>query len=186
MVDYNFFAGYEVKKTKMSPGLRLVTLLFIASIIGITGYVAFNYITIAANEARLITLSLEIEQIRQTDDISRIEEKQALLTEIENTVTLLEAARDSVGTNQFLNENTLAVIIDVMPSDTTLTNYSLSGNELTISGSGANRPAVAELEKNWRAVDFVDDIFIGGLSGGEDDTISFTMNITLGGGSNED
>ena len=184
MVDYNFFENYQIKKVKKSPGLRLFTFFFFAAIIAMVGFVAFNYMTMSANVLRSIALEAQIETLKQTDDISRIETKQALLQEILETKELIESVHAELDHNSLINENTLAVIVDVMPSDTTLTSYSLSENNMTVTGFGASRPAVAELEKNWRAIDFVEEVFIGALTM-EDGNISFSIEITLGGDNHE-
>ena len=184
MVDYNFFENYQIKKVKKSPGMRLFTLIFFLVMISMAGFVMFNYMTMSANVLRSIALETRIESLRQTDDINRIEIKQALLKEIQETKAIIESVQTGLNNDSNINEDTLAVIVDVMPSDTTLRSYVLSENSITITGTGASRPAVAELEKNWREINFVDEVFIGSLSI-EEGNVSFSIDITLGGDQNE-
>jgi len=94
--------------------------------------------------------------------------------DIVTTLTLQLSKTDAVQTGLLID------IASTIPVDTNISNLTINGNAISIQGTAVVRESVAQLQHNLKNLDFVESVYVPGISGspGEDATnYSFTVNI---------
>ncbi len=186
MTDYNFFDGYVVKKKKSSVGVRLVNIFFMLFMILLIGYIAFNYYIISSQKSELSDLEQKITEIRATDDIARITEKQELLQQLLEIVADMEVAGDDIQHSSIISEDLLLTIADAMPSDLRINHLSINHINVSLSGESLSKPAIAEFEYNLRQFDSFQNVFVSGINRDTDRAYTFGLSFDVGGDIDED
>lgn len=185
MVDYNFFEGYKTKKKTRSSAVRVVNVIFLVFMISLASYTGWNYWQIGEQLQVLAKLDQDIEEILATEDISRINSKQALLEELTQIVEAMEAAGDNITQSSIIDENLLVTIADALPSDLRLSSMTISANSVTINGEGMSKPAIAEFEYNLKQISSFSSIFISNIQKSSDESYSFGLTFKVGGDDRE-
>lgn len=194
MNDFNFFSDYKVKKVPRTKSSKIVNILFLLTLISIAGYISYNYYVMTNIQNEMGAIDNELMEMKASKDLVRVTKKQDLLKSLSATVAALEAAGKDIELSSLISENLLAVLVDTMPSDVSLTSFAVSDNVLSLSGVAMSKPAIAEYEYNLRNSNLVETIFLnrissnaeeGALEAPEDERYTFTMNLTIGGESDE-
>lgn len=185
MVDYNFFEGYKLKRAKNTAGIRLFNVFFLVSLMALATYIGFNYYRINLQNQELSQLEVKLFEIKRTEDITRITEKQNLLVELTQIVDAMEVAGDDINKSSRIDEDLIVTIADALPSDVRINSLSIAADGITISGEGMSKPAIAEFEYNLRKVPSFSSVFINSIERSEEENFIFSVALTIGGDSDE-
>lgn len=178
MIDYNFFENYEVKKVKKSPSIQVAMFLYIIVLLIAVAFIGRNYIVLVEKQTKSDLLSAELLQLKSYDSIARILEKQTLEIKLKGIVRNLDAAHEGLMNNGSVNENMIALLVDAMPKDVELSEFSIADNQILANGLADSKPAIAEFEYNLREMSAVENVSIGSIRR-EDDSFSFDISIGL-------
>lgn len=186
MVDYNFFEGYKLKRAKSTVGSRLFNAFFLLTLIVLAAYIGFNYYQINLQKQELSQLEVDLLEIKSTDDITRINEKQSLLAELTRIVDAMEAAGDDINKSSKIDEDLLVTLADALPSDVRINSLAIADDGISMAGDGMSKPAIAEFEYNLRNVPSFTGVFISDIQRDEEESFTFSVALTIGGDSDED
>lgn len=178
MRDLNFFEpSIDKKQFKLNKLVLLYALLFIV-IMGLSIFAGMNQIQINALEKEVNSLS---EVANNPETVKRVSEIQAFADEtaqfrqeVENIRILDEniQARDVIG------EDILEQINVKLPEGVFLTNLSISGRTISISGFGEDRYSIAEFSKGLEELPSTSSVFVSNISAVES-YYSFNLDLQL-------
>jgi len=144
----------------------------------------FYYLEYSIN---MYTLNNEIAYYNSIIDNPVYQSRYREVRELERKTNVLRDYKDIVTTLTLQLSKTDAVqtglLIDIastIPVDTNISNLTINGNAISIQGTAVVRESVAQLQHNLKNLDFVESVYVPGISGspGEDATnYSFTVNI---------
>jgi type IV pilus assembly protein PilM len=130
-------------------------------------------------------------QIKYYDGIINNEiyqQKYRDVSELENKINILQQYKDNltVMKNQLTREDLvhsdlLHDISSTIPVDIDVDNLAISGNTIQLQGSSMLRESIAQLEKNLKALEFVDTLHIPSITAqtSEVSNYSFTISLSL-------
>jgi Tfp pilus assembly protein PilN len=156
-------------------------------IIGLIALAAVFYFL--STMSRINTLKSEIAQAdsilenevyrKKLDEIEELKSKISVLEEYKNNLAILNTG---IQRQDFVEVYILNSIADNTPVDVELSNISINNQNITFNATSGSRPSAAQLEKNLKALDFIESVHIPGITKnteGEVDTFSFSVNCSV-------
>jgi len=175
--DMNFFSQSQgIKKEAKDKRIYIYSL---------AGFVAVVIIgTLAWNSINLYLTGKEIDdynnKLQATDVQQKLTEfkdttnKTSILNKYEQDLQIIAKAVDSkdVVTTKLLNE-----LSSTLPTEVSFNSISISNKEITMQAKSSNRTSIGEIEHNLKKLAFIQDVYIGGISG--DTEYTFDLKCTL-------
>lgn len=178
MRDLNFFEPYiDKKQFKFDRLVLLYGLLFIV-ILGLIIFAGVNKFEINALEKEVKTLSEvanDPETVKRVTAIKAFEDETSQFREEVENIRILDKniqARDVIG------EDILEQINTKLPNGVFLTNISISGRTISISGFGEDRYSIAEFTKGLEELPTIYSTFVSNISAVES-YYSFNIDVEL-------
>lgn len=185
MHDYNFFESYRMKKQNKGGSsntfVTLAFLLFFVTLIGIFGY---TYYKVDKIDQEILTLNNTIAKTENQELLKRLEDKKALLGQVQVMATDLQAAAQTLDTGNPINQKLLDDIVASLPADAQLVDISYNQDSVALNGKAALRSAIAEYERSLRQVVTANSISVSNITFAEG-VYSFGMTISFGGEADE-
>ncbi len=184
MYDYNYFESYTSRKKGKAGSngkIVLVFVLFFLAVGCITGYTYYKK-TDLLKEIHVLEKQLETEDNKAV--IQSIQDKQALLVQVQqikNDITNAPIALDEVNN---INKELIEAIVNALPSDAQIIDITFDEQTINMNGKAALRSAVAEFEHNLRLALVIPEIKVRTISFDENE-YTFDLEIAYGGDENE-
>ncbi|MGL4338361.1 MAG: PilN domain-containing protein [Turicibacter sp.] len=182
MRDINFFSEYQGKEKEQNN--TLVYVLIGAIIL----FVAYTYVMnafkinsieneITALETKLTSPEL-VEQVKLSEEVNK---KLEILYTVDQGLTEVINAVDG---RDIVSVDILNKLSSTLPSDVSFKSLTITNGSITIQAVSKSRTAIGEVQHNLKALDIIDDVYIGGISGmgGLEDEFTFDLRCVLKGG----
>lgn len=178
MRDLNFFEPFlDKKQLKFNKMIFLYILLF-AVVIGLGAWGAYNQVQINALEKEVASLNAvanDPQTVQKVEEVKAFEdETERFKSEVDNIRSLDQSiqARDVIG------EDLLYDINSRLPQGVFLTNMSINGRDIQLTGYAEDQYSIAEFGKGLEKLPDAQEIFISNISAIES-YYRFGMNLTL-------
>jgi len=192
MQDYNFFAPFLRGRKKPENKTISWGVIGILVLVGAIAWPAYNFVQLRILDSRIegmqqdLISSPDYPKMEQVDALlSRLQEQRVLLSSLDQTAEQIEQI-------QGVDEQLLFSISVATPMDITLQSLDVNQGVISIQGTAASKPAVAEYEYNLRELGLFERIFVPVISdqtteGEEQDqeqpgAWQFNMDLQLEGG----
>ena len=175
MQDYNFFEPFEKGRKKPERSQVSWAKIGILILVGVLVWPGINFV-------QLMLLNNQIEEMEQTlltspdyPRIAEVDRKLVQLADEQRLLSQMEEAGRMIDGKEVIDEQLLFTITSAMPPDTTLSNMSISGREISMQGEAGSKPAIAELEFNLRNTGQFESIFVPSIT--EDEEAGWVFNL---------
>lgn len=175
--DMNFFSPLQGMKKEAKDKK-----IYIYSVFGFLAVVIIG--TLAWNSINLYLTGKEIDdykaKLQATDVQQKLNEfkdttsKIDSLNKYEQELQVIAKAVDSkdVVTTKLLNE-----LSSTLPTEVSFDSISISNKVITMQAKSSNRTAIGEIEHNLKKLNFIQDVYVGGIAG--DTEYTFDLKCTL-------
>ena len=164
MRDLNFFEPFiEKRQFKFDKMILLYLILFVV-LIGLVVTAGLNQIKISSLNKDVKALNVvagDPEINKKVDDIKVFEEETAQFKEEVDRIIALD---QSIQARDVIGENLLKEINSKLPQGVFLSNMSVSGWQVQISGFAEDKYSIAEFGKGLTELPMVNDVFISNIS----------------------
>jgi type IV pilus assembly protein PilN len=175
--DMNFFSASQgIKKDAEDKKIYIYSLASFLAVV-IIGTLAWNssnlYLTgkeIEDYNAKLQATELQ-QKLKEFKDTTN---KTDSLNKYEGELKVIAEAVDSkdVVTTKLLNE-----LSSTLPTEVSFDSISITNKVITMQAKSSNRTAIGEIEHNLKKLDFIQDVYVGGIAG--DTEYTFDLKCTL-------
>lgn len=175
--DMNFFSPFQGMKKEAKDKK-----IYIYSVVGLLAVVIIG--TLAWNSINLYLTGKEIDdyksKLQATDVQQKLNEfkdttsKTDSLNKYEQELQVIAKAVDSkdVVTTKLLNE-----LSSTLPTEVSFDSISISNKVITMQAKSSNRTSIGEIEHNLKKLNFIQDVYVGGIAG--DTEYTFDLKCTL-------
>ncbi len=164
MKDFNFFSEYVYVKSNFRMSNLILPLIYLVMFL----VMGFFFYTMEKDENDLQTVSDENKAFIESAEYRNMIEKNGKLTgELEIMVATgleLEIFESLIPYSYRVTEELLLDILHSIPRNVAFISYDISSLGISASVVSSGYPYIAELEKNLRELDYVEDVFIDGIS----------------------
>ncbi|WP_312833134.1 PilN domain-containing protein [Sedimentibacter saalensis] len=180
MSDLNFFEPYiEKREFKYNRMVLLYTLLALC-IAGVAAKGAYN-------QFQIFMLQGQVQGKREVAEDPKTVKKYNEIKELENEMSVFKEEVDkiieldkNIAKTDIVSEDLISEVKSKMPADLFMTNFSLSGREMQISGVAKDSYSIAEFSKSLKSVKDVESVFVSNINNNkEEGNYSFVLNTTF-------
>jgi len=180
MSDLNFFEPYIEKREFKFNRMVLLNTLLILCIAGVAAKGVYN-------QFHIIMLQGQVEGKREVSEDPKTVEKYNEIKELENEMSVFKEEVDkiikmdkNIAKTDIVSEELITEIKSKMPADLFMTNFSVSGREMQISGVAKDSYSIAEFSKSLKLVKDVESVFLSNINNNkEEGNYSFVLNTTF-------
>lgn len=180
MSDLNFFEPYIEKREFKFNRMVLLYTLFALCIAGIAAKGAYN-------QFHIFMLQGQVEGKREVAEDPKTVKKYNEIKELENEMSVFKEEVDkiieldkNIAKNDIVSEDLISEVKSKMPADLFMTNFSVSGREMQISGVAKDSYSIAEFSKSLKSVKDVESVFVSNINNNkEEGNYSFVLNTTF-------
>ncbi len=152
MSDLNFFEPYIEKREFKFNRMVLLYTLFALCIAGIAAKGAYN-------QFHIFMLQGQVDGKREVAEDPKTVKKYNEIKELENEMSVFKEEVDkivkldkNIAKNDIVSEDLVSEIKSKMPADLFMTNFSVSGREMQISGVAKDSYSIAEFSKSLKLI----------------------------------
>lgn len=184
MRDYNFFEPYvdRGKKSSTSTSNTNYPLLIGLLIVLLAALPVYNLVQSMLMDRQIETLEASV---LNDPDYPLLAEADMMRAGIEDGKVRLETLKkmDTVLTSmEWLDEPFLFSLMSTVPKDLEIKNMAIQqGQQIQISGSATNKPAIAELEYNLRNTERFTNLLVRSINNTETGFYDFMMTLQVKG-----
>lgn len=180
MSDLNFFEPYiEKRELKFNRMILLYSLLVIC-LAGVVGKGAYN-------QLQIVMLQGQVEGKRDVAEDPTTVEKYNEIKQLENEMVVFKEEVDrivemdkSIAKTDIVSSDLMSEIKSKMPVDLFLTNFSVTGREMQISGVSKDSNSIAEFSKGLKTVKDVESVFVSSITNNkEESNYNFVLTTTF-------
>lgn len=180
MSDLNFFEPYiEKREFKFNRMVLLYTLLALC-LAGIAGKGVYN-------QFQIFMLQGQVEGKRELAEDPKKVKKYNEIKELENEMVVFKEEVDkiiemdkNIAETDIVNSVLISDIKSKMPADLFLTNFSVNGRDMQISGIAKDSNSIAEFSKGLKSVKDVESVFVSSINNNkEEGNYNFILNTTF-------
>ncbi len=180
MSDLNFFEPYiEKRELKFNRMILLYSLLVIC-LAGVVGKGAYN-------QLQIVMLQGQVEGKRDVAEDPTTVEKYNEIKQLENEMVVFKEEVDrivemdkSIAKTDIVSSDLMSEIKSKMPADLFLTNFSVTGREMQISGVSKDSNSIAEFSKGLKTVKDVEYVFVSSITNNkEESNYNFVLTTTF-------
>lgn len=180
MSDLNFFEPYiEKRELKFNRMILLYSLLVIC-LAGVVGKGAYN-------QLQIVMLQGQVEGKRDMAEDPTTVEKYNEIKQLENEMVVFKEEVDrivemdkSIAKTDIVSSDLMSEIKSKMPADLFLTNFSVTGREMQISGVSKDSNSIAEFSKGLKTVKDVESVFVSSITNNkEESNYNFVLTTTF-------
>lgn len=180
MSDLNFFEPYiEKRELKFNRMILLYSLLVIC-LAGVVGKGAYN-------QLQIVMLQGQVEGKRDMAEDPTTVEKYNEIKQLENEMVVFKEEVDrivemdkSIAKTDIVSSDLMSEIKSKMPADLFLTNFSVTGREMQISGVSKDSNSIAEFSKGLKTVKDVESVFVSSINNNkEESNYNFVLTTTF-------
>lgn len=180
MSDLNFFEPYiEKRELKFNRMILLYSLLVIC-LAGVVGKGAYN-------QLQIVMLQGQVEGKRDVAEDPTTVEKYNEIKQLENEMVVFKEEVDrivemdkSIAKTDIVSSDLMSEIKSKMPADLFLTNFSVTGREMQISGVSKDSNSIAEFSKGLKTVKDVESVFVSSITNNkEESNYNFVLTTTF-------
>lgn len=180
MSDLNFFEPYiEKRELKFNRMILLYSLLVIC-LAGVVGKGAYN-------QLQIVMLQGQVEGKRDMAEDPTTVEKYNEIKQLENEMVVFKEEVDrivemdkNIAETDIVNGDLMSEIKSKMPADLFLTNFSVTGREMQISGVSKDSNSIAEFSKGLKTVKDVESVFVSSINNNkEESNYNFVLTTTF-------
>jgi len=175
--DMNFFSPSQgIKKEAKDKRIYIYSLAGFLAVV-IIGTLAWNSINLylTGNEIDDYKAKLQATDVQQKlTEFNDTTSKINTLNQYEQDLQVIAKAVDSkdVVTTKLLNK-----LSSTLPTEVSFNSISISNKDIIIQAKSSNRTAIGEIEHNLKQLDYIQDVYIGGIAG--DTEYTFDLKCTL-------
>ncbi len=180
MSDLNFFEPYIEKREFKFNRMVLLNTLLILCIAGVAAKGVYN-------QFHIIMLQGQVEGKREVSEDPKTVKKYNEIKELENEMTVFKEEVDkiiemdkNIAKTDIVSEELISEIKSKMPADLFMTNFSVSGREMQISGVAKDSYSIAEFSKGLKLIKDIESVFLSNINNNkEEGNYSFILNTTF-------
>ncbi|MGF7056987.1 PilN domain-containing protein [Brassicibacter mesophilus] len=178
MNDMNFFQYYYEKKENCLNKDTILYGIIILLMIGIVGYVSFNFVKISRLTAEAAALKQQVEIKKADKKITEILQKEREINEFGEKLMRLKILDEYINSNDIINEYLLDAITMRVPETVFLNSMTLTSNSITIEGTSKDKIAISDFQHRLGELEQFETIFIPTILH-QNNYYSFIMSIQL-------
>ena len=167
MTDMNFFAPYQgQRKEEKNKNIYVYSIVGFLSV-AILGTFAWNTTNILVLDNKIKQYNTKLEEKDIKEKLAKWEEiskSEVILTKYDNGLNDIIRALES---REVVTTMLLDKLSSSLPSQVTFNSINISNKEINIQAVSTSRVAIGEVEHNLKALNNVQDVYIGGISGDE-------------------
>jgi type IV pilus assembly protein PilN len=164
MRDLNFFEPFIEKRQFKFDKMLLLYLILIIVLVGVMVSGAFNQIKIASLNEEVKSLDAVVQDPETNKKVEEIKVFEGETAEFKAEVERIIALDQSIQARDVIGENLLNDINSKLPEAVFLSNMSVSGWQVQISGFAEDKYSIAEFGKGLTELPMVEDVFISNIS----------------------
>lgn len=180
MSDLNFFEPYIEKREFKFNRMVLLYTLFALCIAGIAAKGVYN-------QFHIFMLQGQVDGKREVAEDPKTVKKYNEIKELENEMSVFKEEVDkivkldkNIAKNDIVSEDLVSEIKSKMPADLFMTNFSVSGREMQISGVAKDSYSIAEFSKSLKLIKDIESVFVSNINNNkEEGNYSFVLNTTF-------
>lgn len=167
MYDLNFFEPYiEKRDFKFNKMILLYTLLGL-SIAGVVSIGVYNQVQISmlqrqANDRRAV--AEEPKKVQKYNEIKELENEVVVFKQEVDNIVMMDK---NIEKTDIIGEKLIAEIESKMPEDLFLTNFSVTGRDVRITGVAKDSHLIAQFSKGLGFIENVESVFISNIDNAE-------------------
>lgn len=175
--DMNFFSPFQgMKKDAKDKKIYIYSLVGLIAVV-IIGSLAWNSINLHLTGKEIDDYTARLEATEMQEKLAEFKDTTAKtdsLNKYEGELKIIAEAVDSkdVVTTKLLNE-----ISSTLPTEVSFDSISISNKIITMQAKSSNRTAIGEIGHNLKKLNFVEDVYVGGIAG--DTEYTFDLKCTL-------
>jgi Tfp pilus assembly protein PilN len=179
MQDFNFFEPY-LNKGKQRSATASRYMMYAALFVGLLAawpLVNFGYGLWLQRETAI--LSAEVTGSEKYPLLAKAKQTEADIAKMQSELAGVNATDQALKASEWLTEPLLYSIVSAVPKDVKIDSLSVQQDKkVSLTGTAAGKPAIAELSLNIRATERFDGIFISSISN-KDGSYSFDMSFSV-------
>lgn len=180
MSDLNFFEPYIEKHDFKFNRMILLYSLLVICLAGVVGKGAYN-------QLQIVMLQGQVEGKRDMAEDPTTVEKYNEIKQLENEMVVFKEEVDrivemdkNIAETDIVNGDLMSEIKSKMPADLFLTNFSVTGREMQISGVSKDSNSIAEFSKGLKTVKDVESVFVSSINNNkEESNYNFVLTTTF-------
>lgn len=180
MSDLNFFEPYIEKHDFKFNRMILLYSLLVICLAGVVGKGAYN-------QLQIVMLQGQVEGKRDMAEDPTTVEKYNEIKQLENEMVVFKEEVDrivemdkSIAKTDIVSSDLMSEIKSKMPADLFLTNFSVTGREMQISGVSKDSNSIAEFSKGLKTVKDVESVFVSSITNNkEESNYNFVLTTTF-------
>ncbi|MPM73339.1 hypothetical protein SDC9_120319 [bioreactor metagenome] len=115
--------------------------------------------------------------VNKYNEIKGLENEMSIFKEEVDKIVKLDK---NIAKNDIVSEDLVSEIKSKMPADLFMTNFSVSGREMQISGVAKDSYSIAEFSKSLKLIKDVESVFVSNINNNkEEGNYSFVLNTTF-------
>lgn len=178
MSELNFFEPYIEKRDFKFNKMILLYALLVLAVVGVAALGVYNQVQIAMLKSQVKDrqeIAGDAATINKYNEIKELEEEMVVFKK--EVASIIEMDKN-IAENDIVNEGLMAEIQSKMPDDLFLTNLSISGRNIQISGIARESNSIAEFSKGLGFINDVESVFISSIDNVEGN-YNFILNTTF-------
>ncbi|HAX72923.1 MAG TPA: pilus assembly protein PilN [Firmicutes bacterium] len=175
--DINFFSTYQSKSHEKKSQNRygyVLGLVVGGLVIGSFGY---NVMEISKIKKDINYYNSELAKPEVLEKMKESDLAYQMKEVLEQFDTGLNSILTAVNSRDIITTQRLDLISSTLPSDVSFGSLSITNTTITMQATSKSRTAIAEVQHNLKALDFISDVYIGAISG--TDSYSFSLNCVV-------
>jgi len=175
--DMNFFSPSQgIKKEAKDKKIYIYSLASFLAVV-IIGTLAWNSINLYLTGKEIEDYNSKLQATDMQQKINEFKDttiKTDTLNKYEGELKVIAEAVDSkdVVTTKLLNE-----LSSTLPTEVSFDSISITNKVITMQAKSSNRTSIGEIEHNLKKIDFIQDVYVGGIAG--DTEYTFDVKCTL-------
>ncbi len=174
--DMNFFAPFVKEKPKTDSRRLLATIAVVLAVFGIVYLTADVMLRENALRTEIAALDAQINDVALNAAIERVDEKQALLDRMQNTLEVLRAADIAHRLRNTVSDELIDLINAQIPDKVFLSDISISSDSVQLSGTSHDHNNISQFVYNLRKTGRFSEIDLGNIS---EDTYGYSFSVNL-------
>lgn len=179
MKDFNFFEEKGYKELQNRRQIYIIAAVIGIVIVFSSGLFIRNIIiesrlkkSIAENEDYINNADIKKKAAEYNDQVS----KKKILTSYESTVDSLNKNLTAV---DVAGSNIIQKITSTVPKKVSFVSMNIDSKSININGTAEDRPSIAELEHNLKALDIIDSVYVGAIVEAGEDKYTFSIKCSV-------
>ncbi|MBP1927330.1 type IV pilus assembly protein PilN [Sedimentibacter acidaminivorans] len=180
MSDLNFFEPYIEKREFKFNRMVLLNTVLVLCIAGFAAKGVYNQFHIFMLQGQVegkLEVSQDPKTVKKYNEIKDLEYEMTVFKEEVDRIIKMDK---NIAKTDIVSEELITEIKSKMPADLFMTNFSVSGRKMQISGIAKDSYSIAEFSKSLKVVKDVESVFLSSINNNkEEGNYSFVLNTTF-------